>query len=480
MTDSQRDFGAFLTPEGIFERFISPRLEGRGEDFLWVDMYAGQGNLVLPLLDRVPESERDAFFSDHILLFDIQPQMVRDCRRRAVERGVDPALARKNIQRADSLSSTPAEVLRSPLPVWHITNPPYIYAGHIMKGGELGGLEAYLRGPNEGYQDLYQVALMNDLRAGVERMTYILPTNFLFGESCSNKVREDFLPHYEVEWAWIFEAPIFDDTGVNVCICSFSRRRRRSLRDVTFPAQKLSAGGSVTAKTYRLRAGRSFRAGARFDDFAEEYRCREPLDFSFHLTAEYVGRHPGPFEVEVVNASDWKGGYGREVIALDGEARDRVEGNLLWLRTVDTGSEGGRAGLRLIEETFGEGTAGIYAPEGATRTQPIQVFSEPALPEGDQALLRCYFNGALEALRMELEDDFLTTYRYNTGGSPRKYLGLSQARKLLETFPGHLAAPSAKRRLREAARAGDLEALEVALAPFSDREIKITDYLSGG
>lgn len=51
----------------------------------------------------------------------------------------------------------------------------------------------YFSGPNNGYQDLYQIALINDLRNNIFNMIYIIPTNFLFGFSVSNKIRMDFL-----------------------------------------------------------------------------------------------------------------------------------------------------------------------------------------------------------------------------------------------------------------------------------------------
>ena len=63
----------------------------------------------------------------------------------------------------------------------------------------------YFQGVNDGYQDLYQLALINDLRKGVKKMAYIIPSNFLFGFSISNKIRDDFFPYYTIRKAFIFE-----------------------------------------------------------------------------------------------------------------------------------------------------------------------------------------------------------------------------------------------------------------------------------
>ncbi|MFN3967146.1 MAG: hypothetical protein ACK4JE_05565 [Endomicrobiia bacterium] len=86
---------------------------------------------------------------------------------------------------------------------YHITNPPYLYLGYIAKNSERN--LKYFSGPNEGYQDLYQIALINDLRHNLEKLIYIIPTNFLFGFSISNKIRKDFFPFYNIKKAIIFE-----------------------------------------------------------------------------------------------------------------------------------------------------------------------------------------------------------------------------------------------------------------------------------
>ncbi|MFX1460909.1 MAG: SAM-dependent DNA methyltransferase, partial [Promethearchaeota archaeon] len=60
---------------------------------------------------------------------------------------------------------------------------------------------------------------------------------------------------------------------------------------------------------------------------------------------------------------------------------------------------------------------------------------EPQLSLEDQILLKDYFNYILELFRERLDSEFLTTYKYSNADYTRKYLGLSQTRKLIETFP---------------------------------------------
>jgi len=54
-----------------------------------------------------------------------------------------------------------------------------------------------------------------------------------------------------------------------------------------------------------------------------------------------------------------------------------------------------------------------------------------------QYLLKDYFNLILEYLRELTDSEFMTTYKYSDSIHVRKYLGLSQVKKLIETFPLH-------------------------------------------
>ena len=57
------------------------------------------------------------------------------------------------------------------------------------------------------------------------------------------------------------------------------------------------------------------------------------------------------------------------------------------------------------------------------------------MPLDDQALLLEYVNLLMEILRKRTDSEFMTTYKFSTSQYTRKYFGLSQARKLMQTFP---------------------------------------------
>ncbi len=68
----RRKFGIHLTSIEIFHKYIFPEIKDLLENYLWVDLYAGEGNLILPILNEIPYDKRESFFRGHIFLFDTQ------------------------------------------------------------------------------------------------------------------------------------------------------------------------------------------------------------------------------------------------------------------------------------------------------------------------------------------------------------------------------------------------------------------------
>jgi hypothetical protein len=127
----------------------------------------------------------------------------------------------------------------------------------------------------------------------------------------------------------------------------------------------------------------------------------------------------------------------------------------LYVRTVDTGSISGRVGLGVITEDFN--VNGIYVSGNTYRTHPIQIFLEPEISHSKQIILKDYFNLILESFRKKLDSEFLTTYKYSNAEYTRKYLGLTQVRKLIETFPYEKLNQNFKEKLGFLVEKKDLE-----------------------
>jgi len=438
----RREFGAYLTSIDIFKKFIFPEIKDVLYKNAWVDLFCGEGNLILPILEAIPQNKRIDFFKEHIFLFDIQKEMVEKSSENAQNYGIPYEVARKNIQLRDTLQDYPN--FRSlKFPPYHITNPPYLYLGYIVKNSKRN--LNYFSGPNEGYQDLYQIALINDLRHGLEKSIYIIPTNFLFGFSVSNKIRKDFLPFYNIKKAIIFERKIFEFTGTNVCICFFEKKLQPSQRPIIFKALKVNS--KTMEKEYNLSPKNFYRAGGEFDEYVSYFKSPTPLRIKFYLTLDEIEKNKGQKIVKLLDVNNFSNGcFKFNTYLVNEKLYSKLNNNPLFVRTLDTGGWEGRAGIYNVKETFG--VNGIVVTKEKYRTHPIQIFITPELPGEDLVLLKDYFNLMLEYFRNITDSEFLTTFKYSNSDYIRKYLGLSQTKKLLETFPVHLMAKEQKKILK--------------------------------
>lgn len=427
----RRLYGEHLTPTQVFRKFILPEIKNILYDYIWVDLFAGRGNLILPILDLVPKNERIMFFKEHIFLFDIQKEMVEYSIYNASKYGIPEEVAKQNIIQMDTLKSYPKFLLVKELPLYHITNPPYLNIHYIMKHKETQGYLEYFKGENEKYQDLYQIAIANDIRYGIKKMVYILPSNFLFKKINISSLREQIFTYYNVKKAFVFEKKVFDTTGIYTTLLFFERKEKQKKEDIKIEIVKIK--DEIIKKMYVLSSRNHFNIENEFNIFVNNYKNPKPLEVSFNLLLKDVEKNKGNNKVEVINVNRFSGReYKRETIYVNDALYRKIKSNILYLRTIDTGSFNGRAGLYLIEEL---GVDSILLIEDRYRTYPIPLFLNPTISKEDQVLLRDYFNLILEYFRTKTDSDFLTTYKYSNSKYIRKYLGMTQTRKLIQTFP---------------------------------------------
>ena len=431
---SRRTLGVHLTSVDLFLEYIFPEIENVLEKYIWVDLYCGEGNLILPILNFIKSDERINFFKNQIFMYDIQEEMVDKCIRNATNYGIQKEIAIQNIKQRDNLKSFPDELKSKNLPIFHITNPPYLYLGYIRKHKETQVHFKYFEGRNEGFQDLYQIALMNDLRNNLNNLIYIIPSNFLFGASVSNKFRIEFLKYYDIQKMTIFETKVFKFTGTNICIVFFKKKPKPNKEDVLFKATKIKKNNLILEREYLLKSKWKYRAGIEFDEFTNNYKAKNPIEVKYYLLYSDVEENLGSCKIEVIDTNAYQSNsYRKTKLYVNEKLKEKIESNKLYVRTVDTGSLDGRVGLYEIEKDFL--VDGIYVSKATYRTSPIQLFFNPTISIENQLLLKDYFNLILEYFREKIDSEFLTTYKYSSAEYTRKYLGLSQVRRIIETFP---------------------------------------------
>jgi len=429
----RRKLGVHLTPSDIIIQHIFPYIKDYLYEYVWIDLFCGKGDLIFPILNYVPEDERISFFKNHIVLSDTQEVMVKDCLEKAIKYSIPKKIAEKNILRRDNLKNFPKFLKLKQLPLFHITNPPYLYLGYIRKHEDMKSLLQYFEGENMGYQDLYQIALINDLRAEIGNLVYLIPTNFLFGASVSNKFRLDFLKYYNINKVVIFETQIFDFTGTNIMIAFFQRKKNPNLNPSKFKGIKYKNNG-IIKRDYKLISTFNFRGGFEFDKFLENYKTNKSPKLSYYLKKDLIQKNQGNEELEVIDTNKFiSGRYKSTKLYVNKKLAKKVRENILYVKTIDSGTFQGRAGLYEIQRDFN--VDGIYVSKNTYRTCPIQIFFNPLLDPSDQRILKDYLNLTLEYFREKLDSEFLTTYKYSNAEYTRKYLGLSQVRKIIKTFP---------------------------------------------
>ena len=145
-------------------------------------------------------------------------------------------------------------------------------------------------------------------------------------------------------------------------------------------------------------------------------------------------KNNGNNEIEVIDVNAYDGKKYKNIkIYVNDDLFKKIKSNILFVRTLDTGNIYGRVGLYKIRDAFG--VDGILVSKAKFRTHPIQIFIEPLLTYEEQTLLMNYFNIVLEYFREKTDSEFMTTYKYSNSAYTRKYLGLSQVKKLIQTFP---------------------------------------------
>lgn len=426
----RRANGVHYTPTKIFEEHIYPKIKDSLWDYCWIDLYCGEGNLLFPILGHIPEEKRNEFFAEHICMFDIDPHSIEKCIKRAVELGILEKLARERITCRDTLANFPK--VKSKYQLFHVTNPPYLYLGYISKHPETKKHLQYFQGNNEGLQDLYQIALANDFRAGIGRMIYIIPSNFLFGDSASNKIRKVIYPQYNLKHAVVFEKKIFEETGTNVMIGFFEKKNSASNDVQEIEITKINS--EIIKKKIVVSQKNGWRTGGLFAEYMEKLP-KNKLKVSFYLLMKDVKKNTGNTLIVLIDSSSYSGSDYKKIEArVAGEFAEKIRQNTLWIRTVDTGSDDGKAGFYDIHESFS--ADGIVVGNDFTyRTSPIQVFFEPEMPKEKLQFAKIWANCLLNYLREKTDGEFMTTYKYSQSKYTRKYLGLKQAKALLKTCP---------------------------------------------
>jgi hypothetical protein len=386
------------------------------ETHIVYDAFAGDGDLIFGLMRWLPNDDaRAQWFRTHAFLYDVRPEAVDRMRDRAIALGVPTDIARERIRVRDTLAEPPQHGENA----IHITNPPWLYKGTIAKCPDAKDLWAhYFQGTS--YVDVYQLAMANDIRLGVREAVYIVPPNFLFGDTIASAIRREVFRYYTVPTIVYYAYPIFETTDQHAMVVHLKRKPSPDdePQEVAFEYREPHR---VLHYRERLSVANGYRAGAAFDEYVGDDDRLAPYTVRWYLTWDEVLRRRGNNTVRLLDVSV----YGIATADIDDELLAEIRANPYFLRPLDS-TNGRRAGLYPAQREYGVECIVAHRPH---RTHPIQLRVSPPLPESCWDTVAEAFNTTLERLRAQTHDGFMTCFRY--GHTPRRYLGLNQAARLL-------------------------------------------------
>jgi hypothetical protein len=410
-------YGVYRTPERVACETIYPMVARSMETHIVYDAFAGDGDLIFGLMRWLPDADaRARWFGAHAFLYDVRPEAVEHMRERAIALGVPKDIARERIRVRDTLAKPPQHGENA----IHITNPPWFYKGSLAKRPDAKDTWAHYF-QHTSYVDVYQLAMGNDIRLGVREAVYIVPPNFLFGDAVASTIRREVFRYYTVPTIVYYAHPIFETTDQHALVVHMKRKPNPDdePQEVELVYREPHR---VLRYRERLSVANGYRAGAAFDEYVGDANRLAPHTVRWYLTWDEVLRRRGNNTVRLLEVSV----YGIATADIDDELLAELRANPYFLRTLDS-TNGRRAGLYRVQDEYG--VEGIVA-QRTHRTHPIQVRVYPPLPESYWDTVAEAFNATLERLRTQTRDGFMTCFRY--GYSPRRYLGLNQAARLLK------------------------------------------------
>jgi len=387
------------------------------ETHIVYDAFAGNGDLIFGLMRWLPNADaRARWFTTHAFLYDVRPEAVERMRERAIALGVPIDTARERIRVCDTLTKPPQHGENA----IHITNPPWLYKGSLAKRADAKDAWAHYF-QQTPYVDVYQLAMANDIRLGVREAVYIVPPNFLFGDSVASAIRREVFRYYTVPTIVYYAHPIFETTDQHALVVHMKRKPNPD-DEPQEVAIEYREPHRVIRYRERLSVANNYRAGAAFDEYVADNDRLAPHTVRWYLTWDEVLRRRGNNTVRLLDVSV----YGIATADIDDALLVELRANPYSLRTLDS-TDGRRAGLYRTQGEYG--AEGVVAHR-THRTHPIQVRVYPPLPESYWDTVGEAFNTTLERLRAQTHDGFMTCFRY--GHAPRRYLGLKQAERLLK------------------------------------------------
>lgn len=270
-----------------------------------------------------------------------------------------------------------------------LTNPPYL---NVNKASE-EIKERYFT--NSQFEDLYQLALCSIMDS--EEGIVIVPINFLSAEN-SKKIRNIFFNKFEITEMNYFTCQVFPDTTYNV-IAFYYRKKNNHIDD------KFTIKARIYPQEKRMDIELKKDSGWTINgSFLKIIKNQKNELGIYRLTEKDVKNNRGGIEVPAA----YNHVKNNISITVSKNFRDLIKSNIILLKAIDSGTEGGKICLDNIRKY----NVDCLVSKESSRHMIYFVFrNKISIPEQEKIIE--IFNSEINKMRERYSSLFLTNYRDN-------------------------------------------------------------------
>jgi hypothetical protein len=375
-----------------------------------IDPFVGEGHLLDYYLNLLPINEQiKKFENKEIYGFDIDKKNITFLiNKYHTKYNLEIKLLEKLFKNNNSLTLDPnINIIKKNIDdIFIITNPPYL-GKNICKKKYPQDFEIYFNKENKIYNDYYEIALnIYSKYSGI----WIVPSN-LISSSIAKKIRKKII--LNCEDIFIYEMKMFEDTDISVCSFFLNNNNKSLEKKILF----ISDDSNVMEKNIILN---------KELDIIKEWNDILKTTKQLNIQQGFIDTkiEKGSNKIIVIDTN-----YKEKEILISDKELNKLNNNILILRTTDTGSEIGRIGLYTIEEIWKNKEAKGLITKISSRIY-TQLFFENLTIE-EQINLKNNFNQTINQLRNKYNSIFLTNFKNSSNGKQRKRIGFGETFSLI-------------------------------------------------
>lgn len=405
----QHKYGQHYTPKVLTDNYKELLKKIRKDDLTVVDPFVGQGNLLVDYLSMFSREEAIKIIKNKkIRGYDIDKNVLIFLKKRFIslygvtEEELDLIFFKNN-----SLVNNPCEKED-----FIFTNPPYLARNtckrKFLKDYKLNFKRNY-------FSDYYEISLCKYRK---HNGIWIIPANFISSDFMSN-MRSILLKRAYLKNIFLFETPIFKDTSISVVSFLISQKDDLDKRQTDLNINFIN-GGLVVNKKIDIN-----ESGFICNDWLNiSKKSTQSVDFGL-LRKNLIS---GDIKCSFLNEE-----YNEESISINLKTEQHIKGNILYLRSTDTGSIKGRLGLYTFDELYPNENKNIVSLlTKKTSRLNVPIFFEDKYNLKDQLLIKNETNRILEEYRDKYNSIFLTNFKNSTKTMQRKRITFTDMYQIIE------------------------------------------------